>query len=363
MRNKLTWFVVVMCLMALVGNVVAFDTDVSLALQEVIDDASAGLKKSGVSANKTVTIFSPLINGDQAGYAEGKLKIAINQAGLKYVEHKEDAFIEQIQKELATNERWNEMGIVDKKTLFLIGENMKVGEYLLYGTIREPDVNDQRIYVEIELHVSSLKTAEYIWGGTFAKRVARPDYDPGEGAISIEMVDDSVRDILKNSFQGCVDELKGNAALVGKKIALTPIGDDLEGYVQGIAKEMISSAGLTWRNLGARSRGEAFLMVEDKPQQADAVLHGAVRNLSIRHEKSDWDRETYEIYTEVQLDVQGVNGDGLWSKVITGRGEYVDQMTWWELVLHYQRILMIAGAVLLGLIVIGMFLKSTRRVR
>ena len=346
------------------GMARAYSPEVTQELDRALEDVRKDLASASIDKSKTIAVVAPLLKGDQSGFLAGRLKPTMKDAGLKVVEHLEAEFAEQIKKELANNERWNDLGILDKSTLILIGENLKNAEYLIYGSVREPEVSDRRIYVEMELHIASIKTAEYIWGGVFTK-TKRILSDDQERMVRMDRFVSVEREVMRESFADLAAVLKAKDELKGKRIAITPIrgGDELDALALDCTKETMTQAGLKPIEIGARSFAEAYMQVHDKPEQADAILRGAVRARMLELVEDGFRTKTYSIGTEAFVEILDKDGVSLCSKSVVGKKPYVRTLTLWELFQMHKKESVIGAMVLVGLIVIGMFLKATRRVR
>jgi len=333
-------------------------------LDEALEDVGKELSGAPLDKGKTIAVVAPLLKGDQSGFLAGRIKPTLKKAGLTVVEHLEGEFAEQIKKELAANDRWNDLGILDKSTVVLIGESLKNAQYLIYGTLRQPEENERRIYVELELHVASIKTAEYLWGGVFTK-TKRILTTNEEKMVRTDRFLNAERETMRASFAELVKTLEGAEIPSGTRIAVTPMrgGEDLSTLARDCAKEAITQAGLKTIEIGARSFAEAYVQVRDKPEQADAILRGGVRARMIELVEKGLEVDTYSIVTEVFVEILDKDGVSLCSKVLVGKRPYEWKRSRWELFQMYKKECLIAAMVLVGLIVIGMFLKATRRVR
>jgi len=346
----------------------AFSPEVTQVLDEALEDVRKDLADAAIDKGKTIAVVPPLLKGDQSGFLAGRLKPMMKNAGLNVIEHTDSEFVEQIVKEHPARERWNKMGVLDKSALVLIGETLKTAEYLVYGSIRQPHENERRIYVEMELHIASIKTAEYIWGGVFAKSMAKPAHRlPPPEEVPYDELHEAIRETLAASFADVADALEQTDALRDKKIALTPFGNDADRYVLGFVKQAITEAGLTWTDLGAHSMGEAYAMIYDKPQQANAVVTGAWRGKTMKPLRDEFTNKVWEVFTEVQIDIQDAGGNGIFSKMVMGKDEYRRVTTPEEVAKIFLRkhpkAPLVAIGIVVGLILLGMFFKATRRVR
>ncbi|MBT3381354.1 MAG: hypothetical protein HN976_43575 [Lentisphaerae bacterium] len=292
--------------------------EVRHALQMAVDDARASLVGAGLPADQPISLL-PLA-GDQSKYVEGQLKNAVTAAGLQYVEGKEDPFWEEIMKEIEWDVRKED--ILNPATLVTFGK-LKATRLLLYGAVREASQAGQRVFVELELHLSSVTTKQHLWGGTFAKRYYLP------GAVEgIVYLDESVRQVLKESLAEGRASLEGAGKLKEvKTVAIVPLAGDIDKYITGLVEGMVSqTSGLFPKDFDVNTLAEARTILRDTPQQADAVLYGAVRDLSRKLEREELQRKVYRVTTEVQLRIQSAStGDILWSQTLTGVGKQVEE--------------------------------------
>ena len=368
------WQPQMIAVVALLGYVLAgsaawatFPEDVRQAFRVAVDeDVKASLSKSGLPANKTISILP--ISGDQNRVLEGLLKHAIEDAGLKCVEGKSDPFWDEVLAEVEWDERKADM--LDAQTLVRFGK-LKATQLLMYGFVREATASGQRVFVEVELHVSSIETKEHLWGDVFAERIYT-----GDAIRGIVEIDDAVRDVLADAFDKGRKSL-GDAAsrLAGvKTAALVPLAGDVDGYVTGKAEELLSGSTVTPKNLNVRTLGEAETLLRDDPAQADGIVYGSVRDLSRERKNRHYLRDgnymviDHEVRAEVQLKLQKAqSGEIPWSATLAATAIDPVEVTWSDLIHEHPKeaiklALWVVGIIVV-LIVLAMFFKATRRVR
>ena len=273
------------------------------------------------------------------------------------MEGKNDPFWQEVLEQVEWDERKEDM--LDAATLTKFGK-LKAAQYLVYGVVRDANVTPQRIFVEVELHMSSIETKEHVWGNVFARRF----YLPGKTA-GIVHLDDDVRELLRGVFDDGLGSLKSSEKLSSvESIAMVPLAGDIDGYISGLAERMVSMSTMVPKDLDVVTLAEARTLLRDKPTQADAVLFGAVRDLSRKLERRDFMKNTYEIRGEVQLKIQKADtGDVLWSDTLAGKQMVEETMSVWELLTLKPRIsLGVVGGVV-GLLILSSFFSKMRRSR
>lgn len=128
------------------------DDDVREAVSEALVQAQSALK-SAPFGSKTVAVLP--FPGDTSGYLTGKLKNQLTSLGFTCIEGKEDPMWDEIVKEIAWDERKDD--ILDADTLVKFGR-LKAAQILLYDKIARIERSTERIYVELELHATDLAT-------------------------------------------------------------------------------------------------------------------------------------------------------------------------------------------------------------
>jgi len=337
----------------------AFNEDVRQALQMAVDDAQKQLSQSGLPADKGISILP--ITGDNERYVEGLLKNAITAAGLLYVEGGSDPLWNEILKEVEWSERKEDM--LDPQTLVKFGK-LKGTQILLYGNVRSAKQDGQKIFVELELHISSIETKQHLWGAILSKRF----YLPGavEGIIAL---DPDVRNILAQTIDKGIASLKTSPKLQEiKTVAVVPLAGDIDGYVTARVQDIVSKTHMNPKNLDVGTLGQARQLLRDKPGQADAIIYGALRDLSRRLVSEKIFSTTYEVSTEVQLSIQSsATGEVLWSDSLYDVSEVVKKRTLEEMLVSLTKknpkIWLYVAVGIVVLIVIGKFFKAATRVR
>jgi hypothetical protein len=304
-----------------------FPEEVRQALRLCAGDIQAALAKSDLPKDTPIAIL-PIAN-DSEDYAIGMLKNAVTGAGLQCVEGKEDPIVQEVFKEVDWDERKGDM--LDAETIVKFGK-LKATRLLMYGTIRETSGGNGRGYAEIELHVVSLVTKQHPWGQVFARR-----FYSAPNVVGLVDLDPDMRQVIRESFERAVPALKADAKLKNTRtIAIVPLAGDMDRFITGLAESMISKTQLLPKQLDIATLGEARVLLRDNPQAADAVLYGAVRDLSRKTLNTYPDRVEYETTSAVQLTIQeSKTGNILWSELIEARGKDATTLSWWDMTKRY----------------------------
>lgn len=317
-------------------------------------DVLASLKALPVPAETRFSILA--VKGDRDDAIAGYLKIAVTDSGKTYVEGREDPMWDAVVKELGWNEQKSEAGLLDAKTVEKIG-SLQATDVLIYGTVRSCEKTDNRIFVELELHATEVKTKKHIWGGLFAKRWYVPGTDVPKGISELPL---AIRAQLKDSATAKMAEsLKAQAKLAAvKSVVLTPLAGDEDRYCTYIARDAIVKTDLVAKELDLASLQGARAVFRDIPAAAgDAVIYGAVRQLAFYEMPGFWGLyTTYQADLDFQVAIErNDTHDVLWSDTIQ------EHMPW--VAYNWPKIILLAVAALVVLCVIGSFLKAATRVR
>jgi hypothetical protein len=294
-----------------------FSANVRLTLQEAIQDAVADLARDPAAPTHLTIGILPLHN-DRNGYVEGLVRSALSKAGYTSVEIRESDFWSRVQDEFAWQTRRGD--ILDSDTLLQF-KNLMGTQLVLYGTVREATESLDRVYVETELHLSSLETTRHIWGGIFSRRSY---LDAAiDGIVSLQP---EVRTLLDTIIDQIAVSMKSASRLSDvQSIVVVNIAGDLENYIKGkLFQAMTNNTNLNPRDLGVTTLAEARQMLRAEPRRGEAVLYGSVRDLS-RTLKSDLPlRQIYDVSAELQFTIQDVqSGDILWSMTQADRAEEI----------------------------------------
>ncbi len=332
-----------------------FSADIRQALRDAVGSVEISLREAGVPPGEPISVMP--ISGDQGRFVEGLLKNAVTGAGLTYVEGREDPVWDEILVQVEWDERKDDM--LDPTTLDTFGK-LKSTRLLLYGNVREASENSRQVYVELELHLTSIETKQHLWGDLVAARFYLP-----EAVSGIIDLDPELRKLLRDAIAAKATSIKANPNVPsGGTIAIGPIAGDIDGYIRSLAENLVSSTQSTAARLDASTPAEIQRILRDAPQAADAFLTGAVRDLS-REIKSELPLKTiYEINAEVQLRIEdATTGAILWSDTIAATAYEERSITWWEALLQYKLYVAIAIGAILVLIFLVMFLGAMRRSR
>jgi len=340
----------------------------SLAMKDAVAEAQSSIAAStAIPAGKAVAILP--IAGDDEGAAAGLLKTALANAGKTCVEGKEDPMWGEILKEIEWDERKED--ILDAATLDKFGK-LKSAQYLMYGCVRRLGVSKRYVLFELELHVSCIATKQHVWGGSFVRRHTAPLADP-KGAIDVPS---DVRVALVDGIRAKVADSLAKSPNLGavKRVAMLPIAGDVDQYVEGLFRDVLSSSSVTPVNLDVKTRAEARFALREGPGKADAIAYGALRDIEAKLvEEKPTGEKTYSALMELQLWIEkGATRDILWSDTIQFSKEFVagPRGVWGKLCHlfpclehHPSAIVWIPLGIVVGLIALFMFLRAVTRVR
>jgi hypothetical protein len=340
----------------------AYPEEVRQALRLCADDIQTALAGSPLPKNLPVAILP--VSGDEDAYVIGLLKNAATGAGLACVEGKEDPFWNELVKEIEFSERKGD--ILDPATLTKFGQ-LKSAKLLMYAVVRDTAAGNGSGYAEIEVHVSSIETKQHLWGKVFARRFYNsPDV---KGLVNL---DPDMRELIQKSFDRAATNLNAAAKLKDiRTVAVVPLAGDMDGFISGLVVSMVSKTQLVPKQLDTATLGETRALLRDNPQAADAILYGAVRDLSQRELNKYPDRIEYETISAVQLTIQDAKtGNILWSDLIEAQGTKTTVLSWWEMVRLYGPLVLarkwyvlVPLLVLGGLVVLALFFWMMRRAR
>lgn len=354
MKNKLLVFIIPLLTTCLTTEG-AFPQQVREALQASADDVQASLQQAGVLTREPISVL-PIAN-DQDAYLEGLLKNAVTGAGLNYVEGRNDPVWNEIMSEVEWDERKADM--LDDATLSTFGR-LQSTQLLLYGVIRQATSSNRMTYVEIELHLTSIATKQHLWGDLFTRR-----FYPAETVQGITNINPEIRRILQNAIDGEQSNINNSPKLKAiNRVAMIPLAGDQDSYITGLVENLISSTHLNPVRTGAMTLGQLRQNLRDEAGVADALLYGAVRDLSRQLKEKTPNKVVYEIDAEVQLRIEEARtGAILWSRTVSATGFETETIGWWTVFSQYSKWILIIIAAIIILIVLKMFLSAVTRSR
>ncbi len=338
--------------------------EVRQALQGAVKKAEAAMASSAVPKAAPIAVLP--VAGDTSGrYLDGLLKNAATAAGLNCVEGKTDPMWEEILKEIEWHER--KADILDPATLAKFGK-LQAAKLLMYAFVREANVTGQRVFVELEVHISSVETKQHLWGGTFAERFYLPG--PKQGQTDLDL---SLRKALKDAFEKAATSLAGSGKLKQMKTVLVvPFAGDVDGYVTGLGKDMFRTTSINPKDLDVQTLSQARIILRDQPQQADGVILGSVKDLYRQIKNIKFEGTNYEVRAEAQIEIQGAGSNEiLWSETVaavaddfrprvTAPADEVKLGVWEYVKSHPVVVLYVLGGIVGLFILFGLVGKMTR---
>jgi len=271
------------------------------ARQGAVTKAQTAMAASAIPKAQPIALLR-IVGETSGGDVRGLVKNAMTAAGLTVVEvDKEDPVSAAIEAEQVKISIRGD--IFDPKTLVKFN-NLKYARLLMYGYVRAARDTGRSVYVEIELHVSSVETGQHIWGGTFAHRIPVPDE-------YVKPVDKPLE--ARRAIQAAVSNAAAALAQSGRlksnlQILHVPLSQETDSYSGHEVKGLFQMAGVPAQivELDVRTLGQARQIMRDDPKRADGVLYGMLVDWH-RYVPADaiTARGTTNIYrAEIQLSVQ-----------------------------------------------------------
>lgn len=342
-----------------------YDESYRQAVQGAMDEAESAIAASPIPAESAVALLP--IAGDADGWLAGQLKIALTRAGKTCVEGKEDPMWDEVLKEIEWDERKED--ILDAATLDSFGK-LKSAQVLVYAFVRSRDLTDRYAFFEIELHATEIATKRHVWGGVFAMRHYKPGFEDvgrvGEIPVDLrEAMQTKMRDALAKS----INESEKLGAV--KSVAFLPLTADVRDYALSIVRDALARTKLTPLNLDLKTLAEARMQLRDKPGQADGIMYGALRDLSVRVVEDGPKGKVWEYCAEVQLCVESAARAQLWSDTVLVRERYSEDAGFWGTLCYIFPFLkdrpwlavVLPLGILVALFVFGSLLRAMTRVR
>lgn len=331
----------------------AFSGEVRQAFAAAMSDVADSLRESAIPASASVSVLP--LSGDSGDAVAGLLKIAVTDAGKSYVEGKSDPMWNEVVREIAFDER--NTGLLDEATLARLG-SLKATDVLLYGVVRAGDVAENRVFVELELHATDVRTKRHVWGGLFAKRWYVPGAEVPKGISELSPV---VRERLAASAKAkMLESLKAQPKLKDvRSVVIVPLAGDEDRYCTYIARDaIVQSEGLVAKELDVSSLQGARAVFRDIPVTAgDAVVYGAVRQLGWTESSSLFGivrSSSVDLDFQIAIERNDTH-DVLWSDTI----QCFDSSQTFD----RARLAVAGAAALAALVVLCLFIKSATRVR
>ncbi len=339
-------------------------------LRQTVDatfrDVQAAFAAAPVPADKTVAVLP--VAGDKGLLFAGRLKNAITAAGRKCIEDKDDPAFGEILKEIAWDERKED--VLDGATVQKFGR-LLAAQVLVTASVRAMESNERYAYFEIELHATEIATKRHLWGSVFAKHVYAPEF---KDAGRAEGIPAPLRDAIAKDMRAKIEaSLKGAPKLASvKKAAILPLPGDVKGYVLSVVRDAFSGTSISPANLDVATLGEARIRLRDSPGDADAVLYGSVRDLSERAMPvSPSGGTNFQYRAEVQLRLERPDGTVLWSDTVQVSAEHAEKPGMWGALCAWFPVLKekpwlavaVPAGVVVALAVLAMFLRAVTRPR
>lgn len=338
----------------------AYDETYRQAVQGALDEARVALAASALPADEPIAILP--VADDEDGWILGSLKIALTQAGKRCVEGKEDPLWAEILKEVEWDERKADM--LDASTLDRFGR-LQSARILVSAFVRARRRTERYAFFEIELHASEIATKRHLWGGVFAKRQYVPGIEELGGAVDLPQ---ELRETMQGELrEKLIRSLAAANAFAARRVrvAFLPLAADDKGYALGIVRDALGATPLMPVNLDLRTLAEARLQLRDKPDCADAILYGSLRDLSTRIVSTTPRSVTREYCAEIQLVVESAAREQLWSDTILAKGMYTRSLGLWDTLCHFYPVLrerphLIVTVPLIAILLIGFIIVKTR---
>lgn len=357
---------VVAAVLAAAGHVCAAVADggpLRVVVQEMMAKTTEALKAAPIPAGEPVAILP--IDDDADAWLEGQLKTALTAAGKTCVTGKSDPMWNEILKEIEWGTR--KADILDPKTLTAFGK-LKTARILLQGNVRFACETPRYAFAELELHAVSIETKQHLWGATLPVR----QYKDATKVLGISEIPVQVRQVALDKFRTKLTDSLRKANKKGLSVGVLPLAGDQDSYVSGLVRDAVLAAELVPVNLSTLTPTEARLAVREQTSSAKAFFSGAVRDLSATLVETRPHSKIYRIDIEVQAFIEdGTTHQQVWSETLgvsencTITAGVWDIICGWFPAVRTMPWLLVAVplALLVLLVVVGMFLRAMTRVR
>lgn len=311
------------------------DEDARAAFIDAAAEAQAGLATAPIPAGKAVALL-PVAGPLGEDWMAGLLQNAVTAAGKTCVVAKHDPAFAAILKEIEWDAR--KADILDPGTIDGFGA-LKSAQILLAATVtvaQKTAASDavRCVFVELELHAVEIATKKHLWGGVFSKR----RYLPAGGfeEADVNAIPVAIRRLMQDNLRARITEsLRNSGRLDGiRTVAFLPLASDLRGYISGLVRDAVVQARLTPKNLDVQTLAEARHALRDT-DAADALLYGAVRDISVETDRRQPLSEEKVYTAEVQLTLEnGRTRELVWSDTILVSEKAVQDGVWYAVTRH-----------------------------
>ncbi len=345
------------------------DDDIRQAFYGALDNAKTAMKTAPFS-QKTVAVLP--FQGNWSSVIDSRLKNIITENGFTCVEAKSDPMWDEIVKEIAWDERKDD--ILDAKTVVKFGK-LKAAQILLYGRVVVLDKTEDRVYAEIELHATDIATKQHVWGGNFAFR-----FYVGQDVNGIIELNHDLRMLLKKNFEEAKNSMLQPMAAAKmdkiKTVTVIPLAGDIDQYMTGLAFEVLTQTQHMPKNPQIPSLAQVRAFARDGKLESDGIFYGAVRDLrkskTIEYVVPEQGvmRSEYTVYADIQLYLEDAGtGIVLWSRTITIAETYTGDRAlppppplgfWEEIRANWQYYAAIVGGAVVGIIVLILLLVGIK---
>ena len=297
-----------------------FSDEERQALYNTIEQASSAIKNAPFG-KKTVAILPVRgVSPELSSMLVHRLKNVVTKAGFICVEGKEDPMWDEIIKEIAWDERKED--ILDPATLAKFGK-LKAAQILLQCRLLTIDKTKERIYAEIELHATDIVTKQHIWGDNFAHR-----FYFGEKLQDIVSLTNDQRLLLQKNFETAYislnsREFAGKLANI-KTVTVVPLAGDVGNYMTDLSFGILARTKMIPKNPMIPTLSLVRSTARDKKLGSDGIFYGSVRQLSrdLKEEYYSADKmyrvKNFKVEADMQLFLEDAKtGAVLWSKTMT----------------------------------------------
>jgi hypothetical protein len=328
MKNKSKWIglVWVLCGLRLMAQDTV-DEGVRQLIRESLPRVTEAVRAANAGSDRPVTLMPPgvlVTKGAKVSaveaYMESLLKTALTEAGMTMAEPVEQSIWQNAVATIEVQERKGDLrvGVLDPAYLNTFGK-LKLAQRLMTYEVVDVQSTSNRVMVEFTLHLYDLETNVHIWGQTFVEREYLRENVQGLVDLSGE-----AREVLKEAMAGVKDSLMASdRAKSVESVVILPLSGDVDMYITQLARDAVSQAGLLPRELPLQTEDEARALLRNTPEQVNAALVGAVRDLYREELPDTLEEERFKIRAEVQLALLKAGTlDVLWSDTLSVDQEF-----------------------------------------
>lgn len=326
------------------------------ALEHAAAEAAAAIRAAAPSANAAVAVLP--VAGDREQWFVGAFGKAIAKTGLRVI----DASAQEPMGLMLRDTAWEERNNVRPDPAVLKAcAPLRGVDLIVAAAVRDVSARTKRYVADIEWYLADPAAGRILAADETVARIypvsayAKLREEGDDNDQELRALTPVAEDLLREAADDVAQAIQSLPRLANtERVAVLPIAGDIDGTIGRMLEESLARTRLFAVKLDARTPAEAVAELQGQTN-IQVIMHGSLRDLSMRHLWSEPLMEAYQTQIDVPLRLYSAeDGAIVWAYTIDKTQRHDDRKSFVEIVQDHLGWIFIGAIMLIVLTFIGL---------